>query len=277
MYRLSNEEEIQSYIDLLEEFDKFCKRHDIHYYLAYGSMLGAIRHHGFIPWDNDIDIFMFRDQADKLIKASTELEETNYMVGVRKYYCDNVFSRIYFIDKTTYGENGLHKAGIHMDGFILNNIPSNIFQRLKFFYYDYLLIAKSLQDNQMKGIVKKFIVKIMKFISRRDSSEDIGEKYLKLLNSTDLNSKFVYIMRTPYGIKKYSKDIFDSSIQMKYESGEYPVPKGYHVFLTQTYGDYMTPPPPEKRTKQLDIVYKLEDGESIKHLDGLKPGRKDVV
>ena len=69
MRQVTDIKEIQKMqLDILVEFDKFCRDHNLKYFLAYGTLLGAVRHKGFIPWDNDVDVCMLRDEYEKLIK-----------------------------------------------------------------------------------------------------------------------------------------------------------------------------------------------------------------
>ena len=77
---LSIDEVKQTELSILDYIDSVCKQHNITYYLAYGTLLGAIRHKGFIPWDDDIDIYMPRKEYDKFIKLQADNKESQYSV-----------------------------------------------------------------------------------------------------------------------------------------------------------------------------------------------------
>lgn len=250
MRELTKEEIRVEQIQLLKTFDDFCKGKGVEYFLAYGTLLGAVRHQGFIPWDNDIDIFIFRDQAEKLL-ASVE-PDSKYDVGTRPHYDDAVVSRVYFNDTTRVGEDGNH--GIYLDGFILDHMPATRWDTLKKEVVHRILIAKSIRVADAKSTVNRIGVAGLKVLTCLLSKEFVVKQFNKLLTKK-YDSNMVCILRTPYHIPGYNKSIFEKTADLPFEGHDFPVPAGYAEFLETTYGDYMTPPPVEKRTKVVERVW----------------------
>lgn len=143
-------------LDILKEFVAYCDKHSLRYYLAYGSLIGAIRHHGFIPWDEDIDVMMPRSDYEKLhelVKAEPigeELDLVSYTLGtyrvpigkiVNKNTCVSLFGR------------GLEEK-LWVDIFVLDNYDSKIAKSNAFWYKVYIARDTRHFDFSIKGIVK---------------------------------------------------------------------------------------------------------------------------
>lgn len=253
MRELTKEEIRAEQIQLLKTFDDFCKEKGVEYFLAYGTLLGAVRHQGFIPWDNDIDIFIFRDQAEKLL-ASVD-PDSKFDVGTRPHYDDGVVSRVYFNDTTRVGEDGNH--GIYLDGFILDNMPSTKLDAVKKEIFHRILMAKSIRVSDAKNTVNRIGVAGLKVLTCWLPKKFVVKQFNKWLTKK-YDTSMVCILRTPYCIPGYNKSIFEKAAYLPFEGHDFPVPAGYVEFLETTYGDYMTPPPVEKRTKVVGKVWEID-------------------
>ena len=136
-------------LKMLEEIDRICKKHDIKYSLFAGSALGAIRHKGFIPWDDDLDIVMMRPEYERFLAAAQkELNESYYL---QKEFSENwplQFSKLRknntaFIERYIPKMDGIH-MGVYVDIFPCDNLSDNDLTAKLQFYFSKIVIAKAL-------------------------------------------------------------------------------------------------------------------------------------
>lgn len=229
----------------LEMLDAHCKKHSITYSLAFGSMLGCVRSHGFIPWDDDVDIVMMRDNFDRFIESfnchDTELSKK----------CNIVCPR--YINKLQYVVNkeGQQPITMYMDLFAADVVPKNkIVAKIK---YIAILLLKNIivgrigRKNNLFRIIRKVLAYIVSFPF---SVEQLKKLYLKLAlwgnkNPSDKFSCY-YASHLSYGIC-HNVDVFKGVKYMPFEDIELPIMEGYDSYLTAEFGDYMTPPPVKDR------------------------------
>lgn len=242
-------------VNMLSAFDDYCSEHNLTYFLAYGTLLGAIRHNGFIPWDNDIDVWMPRPDYD-LLRELTEkqsIAEDLYILDWRK---ERTFPFAKLINnKTILREHFLvteNNLGLYIDIFPLDGLPNDDET-----IHD--LQAKSCRLNRIYsfanyrfGTGKNIHMKLLKLvlfpISRIVSSKKICQKLDELCKEFNFD-KSIYVgsLTWGYGFKeKINKGCFEP-IKWEFENKEYYIPKGYDEILRNYYGDYLTLPPEEKR------------------------------
>lgn len=246
---------------ILKDFVEICDKNDIEYYLIYGTHIGAIRHEGFIPWDDDIDIMMFREDYEKFLKVMEEHPNEKYTIF------DSRYNNEYFFQFGRMSLNGTYwaeywdsqvsfKLGIHIDLFILDNLPNNKIKRWLFIQRCYYLtrlysisvltfdnyskilnLALNLTHNILKAFrlsPKYFQKKLYNVFTKYNSNS--GE-YV-----TDLTlMERVYFKRTDY--KPPKKALFEN---MKLN-----IPNDDYNTLTPIYGDYMQLPPEEERVNHV--------------------------
>lgn len=242
MKRLT-EEEIKLYeLNILKGFDAYCKKHNIKYYLTYGSLLGAIRHKGFIPWDDDIDVAITRKEYNRLIEL-TKKEEVGPFYSFKSVETDSWDEPIgKIVDNRTsaYSDNAI---GLWIDIFPLDYYDQKIHD--KCFFYRRVLIAKKtkgLKLNSKKNIVK-LLLKILffavptKYIAKHMSNLSQGVKEKDYIGNTVFS-----------GVKKDIISVNDlEQCEVEFEGYLFTTYKNYDVYLRQLYGDYMVLPPEEKR------------------------------
>lgn len=227
-------------ISILEAVDKICKKNGITYCLAYGTLLGAIRHHGFIPWDNDIDIMMTRKEHYKLIKALKECKDL-YIYPISYNSIETAgLSRIALKESSNNTE-------IHIDAFILDSLKSSPFLGAKLKYGKFLSIAK-LSKYEKNFLYNRFSLASMKGLIIRISdlyriflnSQNVEKHMYKLIVSKD-DDEDTFIL-----LEDVTKPItHDSIFPLKtaiYEGKEYPIPNNADIILKLWYGDYMRIP-----------------------------------
>lgn len=252
---------------ILNEVKRICDKYNIKYYLVGGSMIGAVRHKGFIPWDDDIDIGLLRRDYDKFLEVCTsELSEefflqtketdTEYALPWAKLQINGTRC----IDKSVEETNV--RTGIDIDIFPYDNIStipfvvwvhSNICWMLRGLYCikcNYILL------NREKSLKKEVGMKICNilaiFISKKTLSKIMDIIFKRYSNK---KTKYVMNLASPYNYRKeiVPRRWLEDTILVQFEGEEQPIPIGYHEYLTQLFGDYMTLPDKNKRIQHAII------------------------
>lgn len=240
-------------LQMLHSIDDFCKKNHIIYYLSYGTLIGAVRHNGFIPWDDDIDIAMPRKDYDFFINNySHDFYKVINANNTKNYYC--LFTKL--IDqRTKLVENGAKKKteiGVYIDVFPLDNIPNKDDRVLnKLFFWRQLFRAKTLTSpSKNPSIIHKGAWSLLKLVSCFFSTQFLYNK-IDRISSTykDTETEFVgQITALIYGKKEIlSREAFNNSLEMQFENQPFCAPANYDLILKNIYGEYMILPPPEKR------------------------------
>ncbi len=249
----------QTALNILKKFDRICKENNLEYSLAYGTMLGAVRHKGFIPWDDDIDVLMKREDYEKLLKL--QYEDDYYEIKSYRYSKNYYYPFSKMIDKRTelVEEWRAEKdMGVFIDIFPLDyfNLTSTGPQLERDFNYaaakqrKYNTIAFILGHklSHHKGVNIKYIVKLLFLILTYPFKKQIIKK-ADLRNANLKDGNYCAMMLQFFNKHPFiSADLFKEIIYMDFENFSAPVYKCYDELLTLEYGDYMTPPPPEQQT-----------------------------
>lgn len=230
-------------LDILNHIIEICKKNNINYSICGGSLLGAVRHHGFIPWDDDIDICMKREEYDRFINIATS--ELKFPYFVQYYKTEKLYTRGHAQIRNSnttailYNEYNQYNKGIFVDVFPLDNIPDNKIQR--FFYINKLVVYKKILNIQKKEkdyFIKKIIKNIL-FINQEKRLfrfEKVVRKYNKY------NTKQCGAISFLPKEFKYENDWFDNYIDLSFEKIEVKSIKKYDELLTKEYGNYMEIP-----------------------------------
>lgn len=244
-------------LNVLKNVDQICKKNDIQYFLAYGTLLGAVREKGFIPWDEDIDLWMTRDNYKRFCEvAQKDLNETYYLqtFATDKYYFTGI-ARICI--NNTYRGNGIfdkyefHK-GTFIDIFPLDKAPTDddtCNKHYKKCRRLYRAMEFCLSNSRSGKIWKLPIKRTLQFMLRAIPIDVYKRRLEEELQRYNVDEAPNYIdCNAGYQIERviYPKKLFQNTVYMKFEDGEFPCPAGYDELLTHIYGDYMTPPPPSE-------------------------------
>lgn len=233
-------------IEILDFVVNICTENKITYFLIYGTLLGAVRHQGFIPWDDDIDICLLRSEYERLRIILREKCRNN-----KKFYfqesCMNddfklPFSKVrkrgtVFLEDQAAGDSG--EQGIFIDIFPLDKALHRHGLQKLWSVFIYRLLAIS---NSSNSKYYKLAAKLATWYEKRNC------KYLVSYGSA-----------YPVGRDIMEAEWFKGREYLKFEGKQYAVPKGYKEYLTALYGDkYMELPPPEKRVTHNPKLIKFE-------------------
>lgn len=242
-------------IQILHEVDNFCAKNRIQYSLAYGTLIGAIRHKGFIPWDDDVDIMMLRPDYERFVSHFNR--DATQLFSVASYETDRNFhfpmAKV-SCNATTNEELGFDRYGYAIDVFPIDKFPSdekelNSFLKKKSRYWNLIALktmkwnkARSLSKNLIMSATKAFVSFIPYSLVHRMMRKDVA-KFESLRGNYLLGCFY-----TPYE----NRDVFPLSFftcikYVEYEDQYFPVIAEYDNYLKNVYGDYMQLPPKEKR------------------------------
>lgn len=245
---------------ILKDFIEICETNDIEYMAYGGTLLGAIRHEGFIPWDDDTDVIMLREEYEKFVKVMNSKENNKYSL----FNLENTEEFFYFMAKFSlngtefsidWTKNTSYKLGICLDIFIFDDVPDNkisrwiYYKKMKFISAMMSICIVDLNKNypsffkKIITIVGSFFMKIFNL-----KPQFFKNSYKKLVNSNN-NRGFshVYENIAQTYTEPIPKEILHPLKKVKFENIEINVPYDYDKFLTILYGDYMTLPPIDER------------------------------
>ena len=244
---------------IAKEVKRICDKNQIDYTIFGGTLIGAVRHKGFIPWDDDIDFVMTRNNYEKFLEVckydlKSEFQILNW--NTNNYYGDG-FTKI-LLKGTKVVEAGKKNVkylnAIFVDIFPFDNIPDSIWKQKKQKIITYISIRLLQQKDGSKKMYssrcKKYIYTIVKglsFLFTHSFLVRICENNMKKYQNS--NTKMLTSIAGYYGYEreKVLSDIFDEYIELPFEDTSFKAIKKYDMYLRQVFGDYMQLPPVEKR------------------------------
>lgn len=252
--------------EMLKNIDEVCKKNNIKYYVTWGSALGAVRHGGFIPWDDDIDISMTWDNYKKFEKiAQKELDEKYfYQSRETDEFCFTVWNKVR-INNTTSMEKHLKHIkchwGICIDVFPMVGVPNSAFkkliQRIQVLIYRVFSYERYLTNRRPTG---NTLFKIAYGIFPRKFKDYIMKKSLKAITKYDMEKcdEWVEFISGNFKDMTVKREFFGEGTKMKFEDLEVVIPEKYDEYLTRLYGDYMILPKEENRVGHSDAIIDFE-------------------
>lgn len=227
-------------LDMLKFIDDICKKNNISYWLSSGTLLGAIRHKGFIPWDDDCDIEMLREDYDKLIKILKNDPNGKYVIQTTETDRDYLYpfaklrdlSTILVCDENIYDSNKYR--GAFIDIFPLESYPFWILRFCAGIQYKILFpLYAFLKGNKAAQVLKYFVVNflfpLIRFLSKKK------------------RDYYTHTLGVPFYLKRrYKMDIYPL-ISIEFENYNFPSPNDYDSYLKNLYGNYNKIPPINER------------------------------
>ena len=247
-------------LEVLKKLDEICTQLDLRYFLTYGTLLGAVRHQGFIPWDDDVDVMMPRPDYEKLIEY-LQLHEKELAPFKLMHYKTNKeyiypISRFvdtrYWIDYEGTTDYGL---GLFVDIYPLDGCGNTEEEAQKIMQSNKLDIAFidiAGTDKYKVSVSGGFLRSVAKFMAFLYAKMRGARYFAKKLDKKGQLYKYDecdYVNLTIWStsVKPFKKELFASIERMKFEDSMFCVPSRYHDILTQCYGDYMKLPPEEQQ------------------------------
>ena len=253
-------------LEILLYFDGYCRENHLKYCLAGGCLIGIVRHQGFVPWDDDIDLFMPREDYERLTEIWNSTGDlTRYAfcrTDDRKNYHDAGAS-IRDINTTEINRHSVDEDichGIAIEIMPIDRCPKSkirrLFQLLNAFVFN-LFNVQRLPDN--KGALIRFVSKVVYGVIRSSRSRyRIWKKAEQRMSrySWDECSEVTELIGSVHGMMlRHDKSDFEMDTYLPFEGHPLPVMSGYRKYLERIWGDYMQLPPVEKRVAKHDTVY----------------------
>lgn len=236
-------------LEIMKYIDKICRKNGIIYYIMGGTALGAVRHGGFIPWDDDLDIFMTPFEYQKFKKAFCD--DSNPLFFLQEWkttpdyleYAKVRMNGTTFIEKCFKNNIEMHQ-GIYVDIMILHKIPNNRFiQKITYFDSKFVtLYALSQRNWQPKTKVQKFVLMMLKILPCKLIAKLCYKRIYKY-DKMQKNFKYCYWI-TPAKFKSglFNAEFFSEPVDIKFEDTKLLGSKYIKEYLTYRYGDYMKLP-----------------------------------
>ena len=252
----------QMELDILRAFVHYCEAHQLRYILYAGTLLGAVRHNGFIPWDDDVDVAMPRPDYNRFM----ELVKKHPVGELLKVYVHSDESLDYWVpiaklvDERTQGNEIFQGKGVHngvwIDIFPVDGVPTDVEERKRFIkkmerekrWLTMETLPFIFSKNPLK-LVKRLLVYPVYLFGRHKNHKIRAQRINDLASSYRYeDSELASVNNDGAGERGViSRSVFEETQKHIFEDLEVNIPVEYDRYLTQIYGDYMTPPPPERR------------------------------
>lgn len=235
--------------ELLKKLDEICRKHDLKYYIAYGTCIGAMRHEGFIPWDHDVDVLMPIDDAKKLSEYQDEFGERFFVsnrITDKSYKCINMR----LVDKSNYciakkKDKIIEEGYVCMDIYPFYNCPPTklglLLNILRSHIYKILVGGAPKNHGKFATLLANLVLVFFSKKSREREIKKIEDKLNYKGNSYEIADYYGLDVKL-FSAITYNKEWFAKPKELIFEGQNFYAPTDPDSYLTKRYGDYMTPP-----------------------------------
>ncbi|MBQ6214582.1 MAG: LicD family protein [Oscillospiraceae bacterium] len=262
-------------LNTLVYFKNFCNAHQLRYYLAFGTLLGAVRHRGFIPWDDDIDVLMPRKDYNKLLSLTDEINNSQWELLSFRNNSNYLFPYMKLCDRQTEVLPSRFSSGLiyglSIDIFPLDYNPGKNEKEARQICCesrDYLSkkirrsCVSSPRGHNGKNDIKRLVKKVIYHVGNK--RDGLLAEYRKIEDQFQFVEKneFVFYFNSSYRALWKDSSFHtsdDDCSELTFEGEKFLAPYDYHAVLTETYGDYMQLPPIEKRVSRHTYDAYLKD------------------
>lgn len=266
---ISFEEMKRIELDMLLNVDDLCKKHDIKYYLGFGTLLGGVRHRGFIPWDDDIDILLFRNDYTKLVSlfnggpignlSFLGYEKDHHSIYAFGKICDNRTEVVFE------GIEDVPGLGVYIDVFPLDEFDLGIRGKINTIRIKLLTMMRVLSMHinsnciDSKKVSTRALSKLLWGFSHIVGTNRIVSRLNKVAQEFNGNGS-QYVACTTLNPKIMNRNIFGEPRYSEFEGHMLPFPQDADEYLRIQYGDYMILPPINERMPHHDFVARWKEG-----------------
>ena len=243
-------------LEMLKVFDKICKDNNLKYSLCSGTLLGAVRHKGIIPWDDDLDVRMTRENYDRFLEIWEKIKPEGYTIQNKENTPNfpQSFTKIRKNDTAFIQyewEKGAYNTGIFIDIFPLDRIPRKKFSKFLFIFrsYKYLIYTRENFHSETNKFLKFMVAFIMK-VTTPNHRMKYRKRFVEKLRKIDKDETLNCIgIEMPSMLKvEFPPDVADKYVELDFENERFMCFKKWHEILKAMFGDYMQLPPLEERT-----------------------------
>lgn len=260
MKRMTSEEQKRVELDILIAFDHFCREHSLRYQIAYGTLLGAVRHSGFIPWDDDIDVVMPRQDYESFYTLFPKQGQIEYLKLVSYRDKSSIYPFYKIIDTRTHVDeltvNPKYTTGAWIDIFPVDGLPADdapfAINRKTQRYYDFVVANPKCGTTPLRRLIKACCYPIARHIN----VYKLADKLDQAASSTPITpAADIGVVVWGFGSKERMPYSMLESTELLFEGHSVFAPLHHDEILTRQYGDYMQLPPVEKRKPHICHCY----------------------
>jgi lipopolysaccharide cholinephosphotransferase len=250
--------EIMIYVDAL------CRENNIDYYIMGGTALGAIRHQGFIPWDDDLDIFMTPDNYEKF--KSVLLKQNDKRFEIQEWRLDNAkleYAKVRmngttFIEANFKNNRNMHH-GVYIDIMILHKCPKSLVKKYQLFLYSRYVTTQALAERNWtpKTRIQSFFLRLVRLLPKYFMSDYCYRQIYKYDRQIMQDHECCYFLtKARFKQSIFPKEIFMKPVDIPFETIKLSAPTDIHGYLKIRFGNYMVLPPEKERkaAKHAEIV-----------------------
>ena len=245
-------------LEIIKFVDQLCRENGIIYYMMGGTALGAVRHKGFIPWDDDLDIFMTPENYEKFRNVFTKQSQERFYLQEWKIVEEYLEYAKIRINGTTliepqFRNNRQIHQGIYIDIFILHKCPENKLVQKKLFLGSKFVTAVALSQRNWKpkNRKQKLVFKALKILPTKQIAKYIYKKIYQYDALTEHYQYCFFFDKAKFEAAVFEREWYDTPVEYPFEDTVLLGPKNIELYLEKVYGDYMTLPPIEKRGKDI--------------------------